>query len=254
MHLYVIRLPQMQSVLHLHPERTGPAVFTQALLRWRQAATPFMAMWCMRRVLRKPPPAKSNCPPWTARRSRVMMLKEAVRPSRYRRISAARRLRSTAVCAWFGTATSSRCTHAGRIPFASGSEAAGQPARDIELYMGMLGHAAFVSHDGSVFAHVHPFGSVAMPALKLAQPAHPNGSDTQPANPHAALAQPAIQRPPRKPKNLRNAKTRPAIRHAPLPPPQPPRRPLPRQVTAYRPKFRFRMVFPSPADTASWCR
>src|SRR5207249_3183354 len=36
-------------------------------------------------------------------------------------------------------------------------QSSGFPAREMELYMGMLGHAAFVSHDGSVFAHVHPF-------------------------------------------------------------------------------------------------
>ena len=40
--------------------------------------------------------------------------------------------------------------------------------------MGMLGHAAFVSADRSVFAHVHPSGSVPMPALQLAQPDNPH--------------------------------------------------------------------------------
>ena len=40
----------------------------------------------------------------------------------------------------------------------------GNPASDMELYMGMLGHAAFVRSDLSVFAHVHPSGSVPMPA------------------------------------------------------------------------------------------
>lgn len=40
----------------------------------------------------------------------------------------------------------------------------------MELYMGMPGHAAFVKTDGTVFAHVHPSGSVAMPALALANP------------------------------------------------------------------------------------
>ena len=44
----------------------------------------------------------------------------------------------------------------------------GRPAPDMELYMGMLGHAAILAADGSVFAHIHPFGSVAMPALELA--------------------------------------------------------------------------------------
>lgn len=44
---------------------------------------------------------------------------------------------------------------------------AGQPATDLQLYMGMLGHAAFVKRDGSVFAHVHPSGSVPMATLGL---------------------------------------------------------------------------------------
>lgn len=43
----------------------------------------------------------------------------------------------------------------------------GHPAEDVELYMGMLGHAAFVKGDGSVFAHVHPSGSVPMATLSL---------------------------------------------------------------------------------------
>jgi hypothetical protein len=40
--------------------------------------------------------------------------------------------------------------------------------------MGMLGHAAFVSTDRTVFAHVHPIGSVPMPAVQLAQPDNPH--------------------------------------------------------------------------------
>jgi len=46
----------------------------------------------------------------------------------------------------------------------------GALARDLGLYMGMPGHAAFVKTDGTVFAHVHPSGSIAMPALALANP------------------------------------------------------------------------------------
>jgi hypothetical protein len=44
----------------------------------------------------------------------------------------------------------------------------GQPARDLELYMGMPGHAVFVRRDRSVFAHVHPSGSAPMAALEIA--------------------------------------------------------------------------------------
>jgi hypothetical protein len=43
-----------------------------------------------------------------------------------------------------------------------------QPAKDVEPYMGMAGHAEIVSADLSVFAHIHPAGSVSMAALELA--------------------------------------------------------------------------------------
>ncbi len=45
----------------------------------------------------------------------------------------------------------------------------GRPATDMESYMGMAGHAAFISTDGKVFAHVHPAGSVSMAAEMMAQ-------------------------------------------------------------------------------------
>lgn len=44
----------------------------------------------------------------------------------------------------------------------------GKPA-PLESYMGMAGHAAFISTDGKVFAHVHPAGSVSMAAVSLAE-------------------------------------------------------------------------------------
>lgn len=44
----------------------------------------------------------------------------------------------------------------------------GQPPKDMALYMGMTGHAAFVRTDGGVFAHVHPAGSAAMAAVMMA--------------------------------------------------------------------------------------
>jgi hypothetical protein len=46
----------------------------------------------------------------------------------------------------------------------------GKAPADMALYMGMLGHAAFVKTDGSVFAHIHPTGTVAMAAFMMANP------------------------------------------------------------------------------------
>jgi hypothetical protein len=45
----------------------------------------------------------------------------------------------------------------------------GRPAKDLDPYMGMAGHAEFVSTDLSVFVHVHPAGSVSMAALGMAR-------------------------------------------------------------------------------------
>jgi hypothetical protein len=50
-------------------------------------------------------------------------------------------------------------------------DGAGEPARDLELYMGMPGHAIFVRRDRRVFAHVHPSGSAPMAAIEIAMPA-----------------------------------------------------------------------------------
>jgi hypothetical protein len=46
----------------------------------------------------------------------------------------------------------------------------GKPPQDMALYMGMLGHAAFVKTDGTAFAHIHPTGSVSMAAFMMANP------------------------------------------------------------------------------------
>jgi hypothetical protein len=55
-------------------------------------------------------------------------------------------------------------------------DAQGQSPKDMGLYMGMVGHAAFVKTDGTVFAHIHPSGTVSMAALMMAQ--SQNGSSS----------------------------------------------------------------------------
>ena len=45
----------------------------------------------------------------------------------------------------------------------------GRPLPSVEPYMGMAGHAMIVARDGSVFAHIHPTGSIPMAAMALAE-------------------------------------------------------------------------------------
>src|SRR5262249_18429300 len=53
---------------------------------------------------------------------------------------------------------------------------------EVEPYMGMTAHAVVASRDGSVFAHLHPAGSVSMAALQQL-----GGGD---AGPHASHTMP----------------------------------------------------------------
>jgi len=62
-------------------------------------------------------------------------------------------------------------------------EAAGSPVNDLEPYMGMLLHAEIVKNDFSVFAHVHPEGSISMAALMLANPVSSGPSNSPAAMP-----------------------------------------------------------------------
>ncbi len=60
----------------------------------------------------------------------------------------------------------------------------GEPVRDLELYMGMPGHAIFVGRDRNVFAHVHPSGSAPMAAMAIAMPSdasHAQHADATPS-------------------------------------------------------------------------
>ncbi len=58
----------------------------------------------------------------------------------------------------------------------------GSPAA-LEPYMGMLGHAAVTNVDGSVFAHLHPSGSISMAALQKFE-----GATADPHAIHRAIA------------------------------------------------------------------
>src|SRR5260370_40046847 len=53
----------------------------------------------------------------------------------------------------------------------------GSPASDLEPYMGMAGHLVIVKQDLTVFAHVHPAGSVPMAALMLLEKQRRSGGD-----------------------------------------------------------------------------
>jgi hypothetical protein len=61
----------------------------------------------------------------------------------------------------------------------------GTPVTDLELYMGMPGHAIFISKNRQVFAHVHPSGSAPMAAMEIGRRSLTASNDARPDGDHA---------------------------------------------------------------------
>jgi hypothetical protein len=168
MHLYLIGLPDMERVWHLHPEMTAAGNFTQDLpnipkgryqiyadiVHGTGLPETLVTQIELPDVPGKPlmgDDAAGKGPPLSdAKPDRTV----ADLSDGYRMIWE----RPAALIA--GRLTSFQF----RI-----EDRDGKPAGDLELYMGMQGHAAFIKTDGSVFAHIHPSGTVPMAALALAQ-------------------------------------------------------------------------------------
>lgn len=174
MHLYVIRWPEMDGVLHLHPERGDSGRFLQQLpdmpagryklygdiVHANGLAETAAGSIDLSAISGRPltgDDAAADAPP----RSKAD----------YNRNVAA--LEGGGRMVWERGSAPLRARKPYQFRFRV-VDAGGQPVRDMQLYMGMLGHAAFVSPDGTVFAHVHPSGSVPMPALQLTQPENPH--------------------------------------------------------------------------------
>jgi len=178
MHLYVIRIPAMDLVWHLHPDRTGEAAFTQALPSMPAGtyalygdivhATGFpetaTAQIELPQIAGGPlagDDAAGAGPPFANADYNATVAPLA---GGYRMV-------------WDRGPRPIRA----RVPYEFQfrvEDSAGRAAEDMELYMGMLGHAAFVRTDRTVFAHVHPSGSVPMASLSLTAEADPHAGHT----------------------------------------------------------------------------
>ena len=174
MHLYVIRIPDMDLVWHLHPERTGDASFTQVLPSMPAGRYALFGDIVHENGFPETVTAEINLPaiegkPLTGDDSGGSgpPLAKADYNSVVSQLEDGYRM------VW---ERGSEPLHA-RRPYDFRfrlDDSAGTPSRGMELYMGMQGHAAFVALDRSVFAHVHPSGSVPMAALSLTGTENPH--------------------------------------------------------------------------------
>ncbi len=170
MHLYAIRWPAMDAVYHLHPSLSAPGELSDNLPAMPPGEYHLYADIVHRNGFPETLTALLNVPagmqggPLDGEDASA-----APPPLGAGMLGASYKLPDGYTMVWdqraslsANTATLFRFTLLDR---------SGKPADDMQPYLGMAGHAAFVKTDGKVFAHTHPEGSAAMPAVMLANAA-----------------------------------------------------------------------------------
>ncbi|MBM3774918.1 MAG: hypothetical protein FJW37_07085 [Acidobacteria bacterium] len=173
MHLFLVRMQEMDALWHLHPEQSGPGVFRQPLPAVPAGRYKIFADVVHRDGLPETmtgeielgavagAPLSGDDSGGSAPWSQAITWAESSLPLVAHRVH------------WFRF----------RV-----QDEQGRPAEDLELYMGMPGHAVFLKRDASVFAHVHPSGSAPMAAVQLLAAADPHAG-------HAAQLPPEVSFP-----------------------------------------------------------
>jgi hypothetical protein len=180
MHLYVIRIPAMDLVWHLHPERGADGDFAQQLPTMPAGRYALFGDVVHQNGLGETAVTQIDLPtisgsPLTGddAAGAAPPLAQAAYSELITPLSGGYRM------VWDRPAAPLHARQPYPFRFRIEDEQ-GRPASDMQLYMGMLGHAAFVRTDLATFAHIHPFGSTPMPALAIAQPDNPHASHTVP--------------------------------------------------------------------------
>ncbi len=170
-HLYAIRMPEMDAAYHLHPDYDPPSHFRMALpamppgeyalygdvVHANGFPETLMATLEVPGDMRGAPLRPDDASAYPAPLGQGALGDSFKLPDGYTMV-------------WDKpTALTVNTAYAFRFRLLGPD---GGPATDMQPYLGMAGHAAFVKTDGTVFAHTHPEGSAAMPAMMLA-----NGMD-----------------------------------------------------------------------------
>jgi hypothetical protein len=189
MHLYAIREPQMDAVFHLHPELTSDGDFSM----------PLPAMPAGEYKLYGDVVHANGFPETLVTTVEIPAGKPAAPigpddatatppPLSAGPLGTSYKLPDGYTMVWDKPATLTATTAYSLRFRLLGPD--GAPATDMQPYMGMAGHAAFIKDDGTVFVHTHPEGSAAMAALDLA-----NGTMNAMAGMASGPTQPTVEFP-----------------------------------------------------------
>ncbi len=179
MHLYAIRQPGMDAVFHLHPTLVAPGDFRLALPAMPAGHYKLFGDVVHRTgfpetlLAEVDVPATMNGPKLDSEDASAFPT-----PLANGLLGPAYKLPDGYTMVWDPSPALSAST-AYTFHFRL-LDPAGKSATNMEPYLGMAGHAAFVKTDGTVFAHTHPDGSAAMADVMLASESVGSGMEMAP--------------------------------------------------------------------------
>jgi hypothetical protein len=170
MHLFLVRTPQMDRFYHLHPETTDNKTFIQQLPALPAGHYQIFADIVRASGFPDTMTAQIDLPdlPTGATTGDDSQVTGPALPGTLQ-LTNTSQLSDGGGMIWERDSTPIHAKRPLWFRFRV-EDAQGKPAQDMEPYMGMAGHAEFLSFDRTVFAHIHPEGSVAMAAVALANP------------------------------------------------------------------------------------
>ncbi|HEY1937658.1 MAG TPA: hypothetical protein VGJ33_06975 [Candidatus Angelobacter sp.] len=168
MHLFIVRMPDMKAFWHLHPDQTQPGDFAQNLPIMPEGQYKLYADIVHHTGFPETEIATVNLPIVTGKSlsgddAGSFDLAPA---DKIAQLSGGYRM------VWERDDKPMKANQPYWFRFRI-EDKDGKPTANLEPYMGMAGHAVFLSTDGNVFAHVHPAGSVSMAAVNLAESHNP---------------------------------------------------------------------------------
>jgi hypothetical protein len=167
MHLYAIRTPEMDAVYHLHPAPDGNTNLSTALPAMPPGTYKLFADVVFANGFPETETATLTVPPGLA----ATPLAPEDASAAPAPLSAGMLGPSYKLPDGYTMAFEHPANLAANTPYILRFQLldpAGKAAQEMQPYLGMAGHAAFVKTDLTTFAHTHPDGSAAMPAVMLA--------------------------------------------------------------------------------------
>lgn len=169
MHMFLIRLPEMERIWHLHPEQVSSGIFAHDLPAVPAGRYQIFADIVHKSGLPETMVAEVDLPEISGKPlSGDDSTGSGPALSQAAKDRAVAGLPNGGRMVWERDEAPLKTKRPTWFRFRV-EDNNGKPAQDLELYMGMPGHAAFVRTDRTVFAHVHPSGSVPMASLAVAR-------------------------------------------------------------------------------------